>query len=150
MRASLNRPVANSARSAAAAFSSEKLSPTRNGSTENTLPGSVRCRPSTRMSRIWKGSIANAARGVAAPARITQAATGRIRLGKSEDIRCFLPAQEAGQVVGKGERHQQQDREDPAIPQPRLPRRRDRTTGRTLEEIIQQPSPIEHRERPQG
>src|SRR5471030_719063 len=101
------------------------------------------------MSRIWKGSIACAAKGSTAPAKITQAATGRIKLGMSEDIRSFLPAQQAGQVIGKGERHQQQDCENPAIPQPRLPRRRDRTTGRTLEEIIQQPSPIEDRDRQQ-
>ena len=42
----------------------------------------------------------NADGAAATAAEITQAATGRIRLGKSEDIRSFLPAREPGQVVG--------------------------------------------------
>src|SRR5471032_2107108 len=96
------------------------------------------------MSRIWNGSIACAAKGSTAPAKITQEATGRIRLGMSEDIRSLLRAQMADHVVGKGESHQQQEYQSPAALQPDLPQLGDRATGRTLEQIIQQHPPIEH------
>src|SRR5205809_4029505 len=45
---------------AAAARSSSTRSPTLSGRYVNTVPASVRCTPSTRMSRIVKGWIARA------------------------------------------------------------------------------------------
>ena len=59
-RTSVNRPRANSERMAVEPLSSLNWSPMRNGSEANTVPGSTRCKPSTRMSRSWKGSTAQA------------------------------------------------------------------------------------------
>src|SRR6185369_647451 len=75
-RTSLNRPRPNRARIAADPFSSLYWSPMRNGSDPNTVPGSTRCSPSTRMSRTVNGSTAQA---LATNATATIAATVRTR-----------------------------------------------------------------------
>ena len=60
-RTSLKSPNANKARIAAAPLSSLYSSPTRIGMEANTVPGSTRCRPSTRISWTLNGSKAHAA-----------------------------------------------------------------------------------------
>ena len=60
MRTSLNKPKPNNERILAVPTSSVYKSPTRTGKDAKTVPGSTRCRPSTRMSRILKGSMAQA------------------------------------------------------------------------------------------
>src|SRR5205085_2496366 len=121
-RTSLNRPNANRARIAAEPLSSVYWSPTRKGSDPNTVPGSTRCRPSTRMSRTVKGSTAQE---FAANARAATAETVRTR----KRLRCFFidsgkaPAELAGprrrqstvvlpkkpgDVVEQGDRHHHQ------------------------------------------
>jgi hypothetical protein len=54
---------------AAAAFSSSIRSPTLTVMYVNTVPASVRCTPSTRMSRMTKGVMAREARGTRSAAR---------------------------------------------------------------------------------
>ena len=61
MRTSRKKPVAYSAFTACATFSSSTRSPTLIGRYEKMVPASVRCTPSTRMSRTVKGSNAAAA-----------------------------------------------------------------------------------------
>ena len=59
MRTSRKKPVAYSAFTACATFSSSTRSPTLIGRYEKIVPASVRCTPSTRMSRTVKGSNAH-------------------------------------------------------------------------------------------
>ena len=64
---SANKPRPNKERMAAVPLSSVKVSPMRNGKEANTVPGSMRCKPSTRMSFKAKGSTAQDGKAINAP-----------------------------------------------------------------------------------
>ena len=149
MRTSLNRPVANSARSAAARLLvGVAVADAERQHREHAAGVGALQAFDADVARSGRGSIASAARGQRGPQRITQAATGASGSGRVKTSGSLLQAQEAGHVVGKGERHQQQDGK-PRHAAAGLPQLGDRTTGHTLEKIIHQVSPVEDRQRQQ-
>src|SRR5689334_18340002 len=97
---------------ACAAFSSSMRSPTFTGMYVKTVPASVRCTPSTRMSRITNGSNASAGR-----AAVSAAATAMRRPGNRELFKRYSAREQAIDVVVEGEeREGQQQRETETLP----------------------------------
>src|SRR3954470_2752165 len=160
-RTSLNRPNANRARIAAEPLSSVYWSPTRNGSEPNTVPGSTRCRPSTRMSRTVKGSTAQA---FAASARPATAETVRTR----KRLKCFfidsgeraggedrrrqstvVLSEEPGDVVEQGDRHHHQQHRHATALQALHPRVGDAPARDGLPKIIHQVPTVQDGQRQQ-
>src|SRR3569832_108402 len=162
-RTSLNRPSPKSARIAAEPFSSLYWSPMRNGSDAKMVPGSTRCRPSTRLSFTVNGSTAHA---FAAKAMAARADTVRTR----KRLMCFfmnsgfgprrfvathfsalqgLLSKEACDVVEQRDRHHEQQHRDPATLQALHPRFGDAPPRDGLPKIIHQVPSIQDRERQQ-
>src|SRR5262245_9650802 len=117
----------------------------RNGSAANTLPGSVRCRPSTRMSLMTKGATARAegAMTQAAAAATTVTAARAAPRGNAGNIgegtgrrkpkTVSVEPEQAGYVVVKRHRHHQQQHRDAAALQAREPLLRHRAPRGTFE-----------------
>src|SRR3569832_131786 len=161
-RTSLNRPSAKSARIAAEPFSSLYWSPMRKGSDAKMVPGSTRCRPSTRMSLTENGETAHA---FAAKASAATAETVRTR----KRLMCFFMNQgwartaswampfsallglskQARDVVEQLDRHHEQQHRDPATLQALHPGLGDAPARDGLPKIIHQVPPIQDRERQQ-
>src|SRR5205809_7796843 len=121
----------------------------RNGSDANTVPASVRCRPSTRMSFSVNGSTAHAEPPVKAAARARDKTVGRNELKRGEKRmrgNWSVQAQKAGHVVVESERHHQEHDGHAASLQPLKPSLRDRPPCHCFEKIIHQVSAIEHRQ----
>src|SRR5438045_9478563 len=95
----------------------------RNGSDANTVPASVRCRPSTRMSFSWNGSTAQTDPACSAAASARDKRVGRKNLWRGETrIRGLsVQAQEAGHVVVESERHHNEHDRHSASLQPLEP-----------------------------
>src|SRR5689334_22443921 len=130
---------------AAAAFSSSMRSPTFTGRYEKTVPASVRCTPSTLMSLIVNGSIANAG---AARATRQAANSGRARASAPpRDARGCFKSSSAGEqavdvVVEREEGESQEESEAQALPDLHRPFR-DRSSLHDFGEIIHQVPPIQ-------
>ena len=99
-RTSRKKPVAKSALTAAATFSSSIVSPTLIGRYEKTVPASVRCTPSTRMSLTTKGAMASARFAPSASASASSAAPAR----RADSANVAL--EQSGEVIEKRQRHQ--------------------------------------------
>src|SRR5437868_3206578 len=123
----------------------------RKGSDAKTVPGSVRCRPSTRMSFSTKGSTAQAIPAWNIP--VTARASKPRRKGrrfapelKEEDMGTgsSVSARIAGDVIGKGQgQHQHQDQEASRL-EFLLPPVGDGAAAQALEKIIHEVPAIEH------
>src|SRR4051812_13410460 len=159
-RTSLKRPRANSARMAAEPLSSLYWSPTRNGSEAKTVPGSTRCRPSTRMSRTVNGSTAQE---LAAKARAATAATVRTRKrlivsfieiemapgGPRGATAYVVLAKEPGDVVEEGDGHHRNQHCDATALQALHPGVGDAPAGGGFPKIIHQVPTVQDRQRQQ-
>src|SRR3954468_24550839 len=127
---------------AAAAFSSSMRSPTFTGRYVKTVPASVRCTPSTRMSRMTKGSKASAGRDAVsahAIARRRPENRGRFKLDSARE-------QAIDVVVESEKRECQQQRETESLPDFHRPVGY-RAALHDFGKIIHQVPPIEERNR---
>src|SRR5690606_16606392 len=141
-RTSLNRPSPNSDRIAEVPLSSLYWSPMRNGSDANTVPGSTRCRPSTRMSLSVNGSTAQAGKEASRLAAMEVSVRPR-----SPRRMVFMDqkwsARQSGHIVEQGHsHHRHQDGHAPTL-EAFEPDVRYRSPRDTFPKIIHQVPPIE-------
>src|SRR4029079_6605317 len=104
----------------------------------NTVPASVRCTPSTRMSRMTKGWMARDARG-------TRSATARRRRWKMRRRLKASAGEQAIQVVVEGEEGEAQEQREPETLPDFHDTFGDRPAHDDFGEIIHQVPPIQQR-----
>src|SRR3990167_7160093 len=120
----------------------------RNGSEANTVPGSTRWSPSTRMSRTVKGSAAQA--GKAASSAVATAERVRPR----RPVLIFLmgevrSASQAGHIIEQGDGHEGQKYRDTSALQALHPDVGNAASSHTLPKIIHQVPSVQDGQRQQ-